>query len=61
MTDFIGHNVADVPKPAAVLDVARARRHCTAMLDTANRLGVSFRAHVKTHKVIPLLMSIYYC
>jgi D-serine ammonia-lyase len=59
MTDFIGHNVADVPKPAAVLDVARARRHCNAMLDTANRLGISFRAHVKTHKVIPLLPFTY--
>ncbi|KAH6693928.1 putative serine dehydratase domain-containing protein, partial [Plectosphaerella plurivora] len=54
MSNFIGHPVIDVPKPAAVLDVARARRHCTAMLDTAHRLGISFRAHVKTHKTIEL-------
>lgn len=59
MSDFLGQNVANVPKPAAVLDVARARRHCGDMLDTARRLGIDFRAHVKTHKVskLPALPS----
>lgn len=49
--DPIGQNVTDVSKPAAILDVAKVRRHCTSMLEAARGLGVGFRAHVKTHKV----------
>ncbi|KAM0267817.1 hypothetical protein ACHAQH_010081 [Verticillium albo-atrum] len=47
---YIGKDITDVPKPAAVLDVAHLRRHCKTMLDAAESLGVGFRAHVKTHK-----------
>lgn len=47
---YIGQNIEDVPKPAVVLDVALARRHCQAVLDAVKVLNVGFRAHVKTHK-----------
>ncbi|OBR02609.1 Alanine racemase domain protein [Colletotrichum higginsianum IMI 349063] len=47
---YLGKDVHDVPKPAAVLDVAKIRRHCQSMLDAVESLGVGFRAHVKTHK-----------
>lgn len=48
---YIGRKLKDVQAPAAVLDVAVIRRNCKLMLDTVDKLGVSFRAHVKTHKV----------
>jgi D-serine deaminase-like pyridoxal phosphate-dependent protein len=48
---WIGKDVADIPKPAAVLDRAIIRRHCERMKKTVKALGVGFRAHVKTHKV----------
>ncbi|KAJ5753065.1 hypothetical protein N7520_009982 [Penicillium odoratum] len=51
---YIGKDLADVPKPAAVLDVAIIRRHCERMKRTVKELGVAFRAHVKTHKTIEL-------
>jgi D-serine deaminase-like pyridoxal phosphate-dependent protein len=48
---YIGKDISNVPKPAAVLDVAIIRRHCETMLHTINQLNVGFRAHVKSHKV----------
>lgn len=48
---YVGKHVRDVPKPAAILDVAKIRRHCSSMLDTVEALKVNFRPHVKTHKV----------
>lgn len=48
---YVGKDVADVPKPAIVLDAAIIRRHCKTMLHTVKTLDVAFRAHVKSHKV----------
>lgn len=48
---YVGKDISDVPKPAAVLDVAIIRRHCETMLRTIKTLDVGFRAHVKSHKV----------
>ncbi|KAM0417102.1 hypothetical protein ACHAPT_012877 [Fusarium lateritium] len=48
----VGQNVTDVSKPAAVLDIANVRRHCTSMLEAARGLDVGFRVHVKSHKII---------
>lgn len=48
---YIGKDINDVPKPAAVLDVAIIRRHCETMLRTIKALNVGFRVHVKSHKV----------
>ncbi|KAK2012787.1 hypothetical protein LZ32DRAFT_647557 [Colletotrichum eremochloae] len=47
---YVGKDVHSVPKPAAVLDAAKIRRHCQSMLDGVDALDVGFRAHVKTHK-----------
>lgn len=49
---YVGKDLADVPKPCAILDSAIIRRHCERMKHTVKELGVAFRAHVKTHKVI---------
>jgi len=48
---FIGADIDSLPKPAAILDIAKVRRHCRDMLDAIEWLGVDFRAHVKTHKL----------
>lgn len=48
---YIGKDISDVPKPAAILDVAIIRRHCEKMLRTIKTLDVGFRVHVKSHKV----------
>ena len=48
---FVGKNINDVAAPAAVIDAAVVRRNCKLMLETASKLGLGFRAHVKTHKV----------
>ena len=49
---YVGKRLQDIDGPAAVIDFARAVRNCDAMLMTVERLGVLFRAHIKTHKVI---------
>lgn len=48
---FLGQKIKDVQAPAAIVNAAVVRRNCRLMLETAEKLGVSFRAHVKTHKV----------
>lgn len=52
--DFVGKSIRDVPTPAAVLNVAAARRNCERMLEAVKKLGLGWRAHIKTHKVSPL-------
>ena len=49
--EYVGQQIEDVQPPAAILDVAIVKRNCKLMLDAVQRLGVGFRAHVKTHKV----------
>jgi D-serine deaminase-like pyridoxal phosphate-dependent protein len=43
---------ADVPTPAAVLDLHVLERNVARMADKARRLGVALRPHAKTHKCI---------
>ena len=50
--EFVGKQLSDVPTPAAVLDRAVVQRNCRQMLDSCKALGVKFRAHIKTHKVL---------
>ncbi|KEF60279.1 uncharacterized protein A1O9_05129 [Exophiala aquamarina CBS 119918] len=40
----------DLPVPSAIIDVAKVKENCTAMLNAVKELDVSFRAHIKTHK-----------
>ncbi|KAL7813213.1 putative serine dehydratase domain-containing protein [Trichoderma aethiopicum] len=51
---FVGKSLREVPTPAAVLNVAAARRNCGRMLEAVGGLGLGWRAHVKTHKTIEL-------
>jgi D-serine ammonia-lyase len=48
---FVGKKLQEIQAPAAVIDAAVVRRNCKLMLDATAKLGVGFRAHVKTHKV----------
>lgn len=47
---YRGRTLHEVPVPAAVIDVAKVKANCQAMLDAVKEHGLSFRAHVKTHK-----------
>ena len=49
--EFVGKTLWDVRTPAAVLDRNIIQRNCRQMLDSCKALDLSFRAHVKTHKV----------
>ncbi|EQL35747.1 hypothetical protein RJZ56_006691 [Blastomyces dermatitidis] len=51
---YAGRMLRDIDGPAAIIDVAVARRNCQLMLDAADALGVLFRSHVKTHKTTEL-------
>jgi D-serine deaminase-like pyridoxal phosphate-dependent protein len=56
--NYVGKYITDLPKPAVIIDRFKMRRHCQSLLDAVNFLGVDFRAHVKTHKVIRDLSQI---
>ena len=48
---FTGKHLKDVACPVAVIDAAVARKNCRLMLEAIRALDLTFRAHVKTHKV----------
>ncbi|KAI1772629.1 putative serine dehydratase domain-containing protein [Hypoxylon cercidicola] len=47
---FVGKDLGAVNTPAVVLDLAKIEANCTMMLEAAERLQLSWRAHIKTHK-----------
>lgn len=51
---YVGKKIQEIQAPAVVIDAAVVRRNCKLMLDTVQKLGVGFRAHVKTHKTTEL-------
>lgn len=51
LAKYAGKKLADLPVPAVVLDRAKLRKNCNAMLEVCETLGVGFRGHVKSHKV----------
>ncbi|KND90720.1 D-serine dehydratase [Tolypocladium ophioglossoides CBS 100239] len=51
---YVGKSTRDVPTPAAVINVAAARRNCARMLQACEKLNLGWRAHVKTHKTVEL-------
>lgn len=55
---YVGRLLQDIGGPAAIIDIAVARRNCQIMLDAAEKLGLAFRSHVKTHKVCSRCNSI---
>lgn len=48
---FVGKNLHEVPTPSIVLDIARLEVNCQRMIDAAEKNGIGWRAHIKTHKV----------
>ncbi|KAK5108626.1 hypothetical protein LTR62_008117 [Meristemomyces frigidus] len=52
--EYVGQHLQNVPAPAAIVDVAVVRRNCRLMLEAADAMKVSFRAHIKTHKTIDM-------
>lgn len=51
---FVGQKVVDLPTPSIILDRSLIKKNCTAMLQICKKLGVGFRAHVKSHKTLEL-------
>ncbi|KAM4062740.1 putative serine dehydratase [Hirsutella rhossiliensis] len=51
---YVGQSIRNIPTPAVIIDVAAARRNCERMLQACDRLKLSWRAHVKTHKTVEL-------
>ncbi|KAI1455825.1 putative serine dehydratase domain-containing protein [Annulohypoxylon moriforme] len=47
---FVGKTLNDVVTPQVVLDLAKVEANCNLMLEAAERLQLSWRAHIKTHK-----------
>lgn len=52
----VGHTLQDehLQTPAVVLDLAVVEANCERMLRDVSRLGLAWRAHVKTHKTVEL-------
>lgn len=50
--EYVGKTIQQVPTPGFVIDEAIFEKNCNRMLDRASDIGVTFRAHVKTHKTI---------
>jgi D-serine ammonia-lyase len=47
---YVGSQIQNLPCPGAIIDVAKVKSNCKLMLDAVAHLGLSFRAHIKTHK-----------
>ncbi len=50
-SSYIGQTLSDIPTPSAILDLAKLQVNCQRMLDATDKLGLSWRCHIKTHKV----------
>jgi D-serine ammonia-lyase len=50
--EFVGKSLKDVATPAAVLDLSKMKANCSRMLEAVNKLKFTWRAHIKTHKVV---------
>ncbi|ROV93408.1 hypothetical protein VMCG_08370 [Cytospora schulzeri] len=47
---LVGKTLYDVPTPSIVLDLAKLEVNCHRMMDAAEKNGIGWRAHIKTHK-----------
>ncbi|KAI8961952.1 putative serine dehydratase domain-containing protein [Daldinia sp. FL1419] len=47
---FVGKSLSEVITPSAILDLAKIEANCNLMLEAAEKLQLSWRAHIKTHK-----------
>ncbi|KAK3309928.1 putative serine dehydratase domain-containing protein [Chaetomium strumarium] len=51
---FAGKRLNEVPTPSVVLDLAKLEVNCQRMLEATDRLGLLWRAHIKSHKTTEL-------
>ncbi|KAK3300534.1 putative serine dehydratase domain-containing protein [Chaetomium fimeti] len=51
---FVGKTLEEVPTPSVVLDLAKVEVNCERMLEATERLGLLWRAHIKSHKTTEL-------
>lgn len=49
---LVGKTLHEVPTPSIVLDMAKLEVNCKRMMDAAEKNGIGWRAHIKTHKVL---------
>lgn len=50
LNQYVGKNLADIPLPAAVLDLAVIKAHCAQTLEFVASLGFELRVQVTSHK-----------
>ncbi|KAH0565124.1 hypothetical protein GP486_001475 [Trichoglossum hirsutum] len=53
---FVGKSLHEIPTPAAIIDVAIARKTCDEMVRVAHKLGFEFRPDVGCHKTTELTL-----
>ncbi|KAK7739900.1 hypothetical protein SLS53_005493 [Cytospora paraplurivora] len=51
---LVGKTLYEVPTPSIVLDLAKLEVNCQRMIDAAEKNGIGWRAHIKTHKTVEL-------
>ncbi|KAL2127785.1 hypothetical protein VTI74DRAFT_10170 [Chaetomium olivicolor] len=51
---FVGKTLTEVPTPSVVLDLRKLEVNCKRMLEATERLGLLWRAHIKSHKTTEL-------
>lgn len=56
---FVGRPIASLRTPALVVDRAIFAANCARMHQNVASWGADFRAHIKTHKVRPLVIEIW--
>lgn len=58
--EYVGKSLLDLPTPSAILDLSKVRRNYARMLEAVDTLQVDWRVHIKTHKVMTLLLAYTY-
>ncbi|KAK4177726.1 putative serine dehydratase domain-containing protein [Triangularia setosa] len=51
---FVAKTLDQVPTPSVILDLAKLETNCNGMLEATEKLGLLWRAHIKTHKTTEL-------
>lgn len=54
---YLGKSLDTLRTPAMIIDRRLFAQNCSSMHLKAREWGASFRAHLKTHKVVPSLAS----
>ena len=49
---YVGTSISDLRTPAFIIDRSLFEKNCSAMIKKSKDWGATFRAHLKTHKVL---------